>query len=174
VPTPAGGFFVEVLGADHRRSGFDCGHDALNRYLQTQARQEMARDAAVVYVLVPADQPARIAGYYSLSSTAVRLSDWPDATRKRLPRYPLVPATLIGRLAVDRAHRGLRLGERLLIDALRRSLAASQSVASVAVLVEAKDAAGAAFYARYGFVAFPDQPLRLFLPMKTIAQVARP
>jgi predicted GNAT family N-acyltransferase len=133
----------------------------------------MARGLAIVYVLVPADRTASITGYYSLSSTAVRLSDWPDATRKRLPRYPLVPATLIGRLAIDRAYRGVRLGERLLIDALRRSLTASQSVASVAVIVDAKDAAGAAFYARYGFVAFPDQPLRLFLPMKTIGQVAK-
>jgi predicted GNAT family N-acyltransferase len=173
VPSSPGGFFVEVLGTDHRRDAFDCGHDALNRYLQTQARQEMARDVAIVYVLVPADQPASIAGYYSLSSTAVRLSDWPDATRKWLPRYPLVPATLIGRLAIDRAYRGVRLGERLLIDALRRSLTASQSVASMAVIVDAKDAASAAFYARYGFVTFPDQPLRLFLPMKTIGQVAK-
>ena len=59
----------------------------------------------------------------------------------------------------------------MLIDALRRSLAASQSVASVAVVVDAKDATGVAFYLRYGFIPFPDQPLRLFLPMKTIAQL---
>ncbi len=84
-----------------------------------------------------------------------------------------MPATLIGRLAVDQANRGLRLGERLLIDALRRSLTASQTVASVAVIVDAKDTAGVAFYLRYGFLPFPDQPLRLFLPMKTVAQSAK-
>ncbi|HEX9368238.1 MAG TPA: GNAT family N-acetyltransferase, partial [Vicinamibacterales bacterium] len=95
-------------------------------------------------------------------------------TRKRLPRYPLVPATFMGRLAVDRSYRGLRLGERLLIDALRRSLVASQVIASVAVIVDAKDQAGVAFYLRYGFLAFPDQPLRLFLPMKTVAQLEQP
>ncbi len=166
-------FSVEVLEKRHQRDNFDCGGDALNRYIRTQARQEMERDVAIVYVLVPHDQPARIAGYYSLSATAVRLSEWPEPTRKKLPRYPLVPATLIGRLAVDQANRGLRLGERLLIDALRRSLTASQTVASVAVIVDAKDTAGVAFYLRYGFIPFPDQPLRLFLPMKTVAQSAK-
>lgn len=162
-----------MLGKRHRRDDFDCGLDALNRYVQTQARREMERDVAVVYVLVPSDQPTRIAGFYSLSSTAVRLTELPEPTRKKLPRYPLVPATLIGRLAVDLRYRGLRLGERLLVDALRRSLTASQTIASVAVVVDAKDTAGVAFYERYGFMSFPEQPLRLFLPMKTIAQSAR-
>lgn len=133
----------------------------------------MSRDIAVIYVLVPADQPTTIAGYYSLSSTAVRMADLPETTRKRLPRYPLVPATLLGRLAVAGTHRGRGLGERLLIDALQRSLTASRSVASVAVIVDAKDTAGAAFYARYGFIAFPDHPLRLFLPIETIAALGR-
>ena len=72
-------------------------------YLQTQARQEMDRDVAVVYVLVPAGTPRSIAGCYSLSSTAVRHADLPETTRRRLPRYPLVPATRLGRLAVDQA-----------------------------------------------------------------------
>ena len=166
-------FSVEVLGKRHQRDNFDCGSDALKRYIRTHARQEMERDVAIVYVLVPHDRPARIAGYYSLSATAVRLSEWPEPTRKKLPRYPLVPATLIGRLAVDQAWRGLRLGERLLIDALRRSLTASQTVASVAVIVDAKDTTGVAFYLRYGFIPFPDQPLRLFLPMKTVAQLTK-
>lgn len=161
-------FRVRVLAAEHDREGFDCGVEALNRYLRTQARQEMTRDVAVIYVLAPADRPTTIAGYYSLSSTAVRLVGLPEATRKRLPRYPLEPATLLGRLAVDRAYRGRGLGERLLIDALQRSLTTSRAVASVAVIVDAKDERGALFYTRYGFAPLPEQPLRLFLPMKTI------
>ena len=169
VTDPAAAFLVEPLGPHHDRQRFDCGVAALDRYLRTQARQEMDRDVAVGCVLVPADTPRSIAGYYSLSSTAVRLTDLPEITRKRLPRYPLVPATLLGRLAVDQAYRGQGLGERLLIDALRRSLATSRVVASVAVVVDAKDTAGAAFYARYGFEVLPDRPLRLFLPLKTIA-----
>lgn len=166
-------FSIEVLGKHHQRDGFSCGSEPLDRYLKVQARQEMERDVAIVYVIVPPDDPTAVVGYYSLSSTAVRLSEWPEATRRKLPRYPLVPATLIGRLAVDRRRRGLRLGERLLIDALRRSLVASETVASVAVIVDSKDETGVAFYSRYGFISFPDQPLRLFLPMKTIARLAR-
>ncbi len=166
-------FRVLVLEAGHDREHFDCGMEALNRSLRTHARQEMARDVAVVYVLALIDHPAAIAGYYSLSSSAVRLVDLPEAARRRLPRYPLVPATLVGRLAVDRAYRGRGLGEGLLIDALRRSLAASRSVASVAVIADAKDERGTLFYTRYGFLPFPDQPLRLFLPMKVIEALER-
>ena len=166
-------FSIEVLAKHHHRGDFDCGSDALNRYITTQARQEMDRGAAIVYVLVPSDRPARVAGFYSLSSTAVRISEWPESSRKKLPRYPLVPATLIGRLAVDRAYRGLGLGERLLIDALRRSLTASRTVASVAVIVDAKDTSSVEFYLRYGFQPFPDQPSRLFLTMKTIAALVK-
>ena len=168
VSTATGGFIVEVLGKEHDREAFDCGHSELNAYLRTQARQEMDRGSAIVYVLVPQRAPREIAGFYTLSSSSVRLSDWPDSVRKKLPRYPLVPVTVIGRLAGSRSHRGHRLGERLLIDALQRCHAASRAVGSVAVIVDAKDADIATFYARYGFVAFPDQPLRLFLPMKTI------
>ena len=165
---------IEVLRKDHRREAFDCGVEELNRYVRTQARQEMDRDVAVVYVLVPSDQPTRIAGYYSLSSTAVRLTELPELVRKKLPRYPFVPATLIGRLAVDQVFRGQGFGERLLIDALERSLSASRTIASAAVVVDAKDGKGVGFYSRYGFILFPSQPLRLFIPMKTIGQLVRP
>ena len=168
VSTVTGGFIVEKLSKEHDREAFDCGQSELNAYLRTQARQEMDRGSAIVYVLVPRRAPGEIAGFYTLSSSSVRLSDWPDSVRKKLPRYPLVPVTLLGRLAVSRSHRGHRLGERLLIDALQRCHAASRVVGSVAVIVDAKDTDIASFYARYGFVAFPDQPLRLFLPTKTI------
>ena len=170
--TSTGGFIVEVLSKEHDRATFDCGHADLNAYLRTQARQEMDRGAAVVYVLVAERTPREIAGFYTLSSSSVRLSDWPDSVRKKLPRYPLVPVTLIGRLAVSLSHKGHRLGERLVIDALQRCHGASRAVGSVAVIVDAKKPDIAPFYARYGFSAFPNQPLRLFLPIKTISTLA--
>jgi predicted GNAT family N-acyltransferase len=173
VSTATRGFIVEVLGKEHDRETFDCSHADLNAYLRTQARQEMDRGAAVVYVLVSERTPREIAGFYTLSSSSVRLSDWPDSVRKKLPRYPLVPVILIGRLAVSLSFKGHRLGERLLIDALERCHAASRAVGSVAVIVDAKDVDVATFYGRYGFVAFPDQPLRLFLPMKTIGTLTQ-
>ena len=167
-------FSVEVLRKAHGRDGFDCGVDDLNRYIRAVARQDMDRGAAVIYVAVPSGRPTAIAGYYSLSSTGVRLEDLPETTRRRLPRYPLVPATLLGRLAVDRGFQGTGLGERLLVDALGRALAASRTVASAAVVVDAKDDGSAAFYARYGFIAFPDQRHRLFITMETVGQLGPP
>ena len=162
-------FAIELLATSHQRDRFDCGVDALNRFIHQQARQDMER--AIVCVAVTTDAPPQLAGYYSLASTGVRLDDLQESTRRKLPRYPLVPATLLGRLAVDRHFRGQRLGAYLLVDALRRAHHASRTVASAAVVVDAKDDSSAAFYARYGFIPFPDQPHRLFIAMKTIEQL---
>ena len=164
---------MQRLAAGHRRNAFDCGVPALNTYLLRFARQDMERDVAVAYVAVPDDQSEQIAGYYTLAASGVRLPDLPAAFVRKLPRYPLVPVTLIGRLAISLEHRGQGLGEWLLLDALQRSLDASASVASAAVMVDAKDDASAAFYARYGFQRFVAEPLRLFLPMRTVAALRR-
>jgi predicted GNAT family N-acyltransferase len=164
-------FTVELLRSAHNREVFDCGNRALNASFRTQARQDMERGVAVIYVLVPESARDRVAGFYSLSSTSVKLTEWPEGVRRKLPRYPRVPATLIGRLAVSLSYRGQRLGERLLVDALARSLAASRTVASNAVIVDAKEPETVTFYQRYGFISFPGQPQRLFLPMKTIAKL---
>jgi predicted GNAT family N-acyltransferase len=164
-------FAVEPLRSEHNREGFDCGNAVLNGYFRTRAHQDMERGAAVVYVLVLESAPNQVAGFYSLSSTSVKLAEWPEEVRRKLPRYPLVPATLIGRLAISVSHRGHDLGERLLVDALARSLAASRKIGSTAVVVDAKDADVVKFYKRYGFLPLPDQPQRLFLPMKTIAKL---
>jgi GNAT superfamily N-acetyltransferase len=161
-------YAVELLGDQHDRGSFGCGIDVLDRYLKQQARQDAKRKVAVTYVLVPADAPGTIAGFYTLSATSIRLHSLPPDTAGKLPRYPDVPATLIGRLAASREHQGQGLGRRLLLDALRRSLGASAAIGSAAVIVDAKDASAHAFYEHYGFIRFPDQPMRLFLPMKTI------
>ena len=163
-------FVVEPLTLRHDREHFDCGVEVLNRYLRTQARQEMDRDVAVAFA---SPLPDRANVNHRRLLRAVIDS---GALGRPARGHAQAPAALSAR-ARDIARtsgrgpdlRGRGLGERLLIDALQRSLAASRSVASVAVIVDAKDEAGATFYARYGFIAFPDQPLRLFLPMKTIA-----
>ena len=166
-------FVVEPLGPDHDRHSFDCGMPPLNAYLQRQARQDIDRGAAVAYVLVRSDRPSHIAGFYTLSATSVKLEGLPEDVRKKLPRYPAVPATLLGRLAVSVNHQRQRLGERLLVDALHRSLAASTSVGSVAVVVDAKDESNAVFDGKYGFIRFVDSPLRLFIMMNTVAELWR-
>jgi len=131
----------------------------------------MDRGVAVPYVLVPSDTPSQIAGFYTLSATSVKIEGWPEDVSKKLPKYPVVPATLLGRLAVSVNQQGKRLGERLLVDALHRSLAASDSVGSVAVVVDAKDESNADFHGKYGFIRFVDSPLHLFIMMKTVAEL---
>ncbi len=164
-------FSVELLGPNHDRVAFDCGVPILNSYLQQYARQDLERGVATPYVLVPSTNSVEVAGFYTLTATAVKLTELPTETIKKLPKYPLVPATLLGRLAISLKYRGKALGEYVLVDALKRSLEASRVVGSAAVIVDAKDSAGVRFYERYGFTQLPEQNLRLFIAMKTIAKL---
>ena len=127
----------------------------------------MKKNLAAVYVFTPDGKT--IAGFYTLSAYSVRLDKIPEQIAKKLTRMPDVPATLIGRLARNILFSGQRIGETLLTDALKRSLANSTRVASWAVLVDAKDANAVAFYTKYGFIEI--SPHRLFLPMGTIAKL---
>ncbi len=124
---------------------------------------------AAPFVLILRD--GSIAGYFTLSSTAVRLPELPEAIVRKLPRYPLVPATLLGRLAIDQRYRGRGYGRFLLADALYRAV--RSEIASFAVIVNAKDESAKCFYEREGFVPFLDQPLKLFCPMSDIEALFR-
>jgi predicted GNAT family N-acyltransferase len=163
-------FHIEPLG-DHDRAAFCCQVEPLDRYLKQQATQDARKKAAVPFVLITADK--RIAGYYTLSAATVKGADLPpDLLKKlRLPRYPDLPATWIGRLAVDVAFRGQHLGELLLLDALKRSWLGSQQVASLAVIVDAKDESARRFYLHYDFLPFPEDDHKLFLPMQTVEKL---
>ena len=105
----------------HDRAGFDCGTEQLNRYLRTLAVQHRVKGIATTFVLVEHDEPATILGYYSLSAATLALERLADADRKGLPAHP-IPAVRIGRLAASAAHRGQRLGELLLANAIKRTL----------------------------------------------------
>ena len=161
---------IEALGKQHDRKAFSCGVEPLDRYLKEQAGQDARKRVAAPFVLC-LGQGNAVVGYYTLSSLSVNVADWPEDVARKLPRYPVVPATLLGRLAVDRSLRGKGAGEHLLIDALRRSLEASREIASVAVVVDAKDEDARTFYEHYGFLPFADAPGRLFLQMGTIAEL---
>ena len=158
---------VEPLGPQHDRNSFRCGIETLDRYFRAQAGQDARKNVAAPFVLVlPEDA---IGGYYTLSATALKLSELPDQTARRLPRYPLVPATLLGRLAVDRRFQGLGYGRFLLADALYRI--AHSEIASFAVIVDAKDAVGRRFYQRESFLPLADQPMKLFRPVGDIKRL---
>src|SRR5205823_5224866 len=141
---------VEPLAPHHDRGAFSCGEPTLDRYLRQQARQDVERRVAAVFVLV-GDSPNQIAGYYTLSATAVLLTDMLSEFAMRLPRYPVVPAILLGRLAVDKRFRARRYGELLLLDALDRSFRSSKEIAAAGIVVDAKDLDARSFYERYGF-----------------------
>jgi ribosomal protein S18 acetylase RimI-like enzyme len=159
----------EPLDAHHDRAAFSCGIEALDRYLRQQAAQDFKKRVAAVFVLTPDGKT--IAAYYALSQHSVELDLIPANLAKILPKYPMVPATLIGRLAVSRAFQGQGLGELALFDALHRCLVGSRQVASAAVIVDAKGEAAAAFYRKFGFLELPEVPTRLFLPMDTVEKL---
>jgi ribosomal protein S18 acetylase RimI-like enzyme len=157
-------FQLAPLDAGHDRVAFNSASEPLNRYLREQVNQDIRRRIAACFVALADEQ--RIAGYYTLASASLLLADLPTSTGKKLPRYPTVPAVRMGRLAVDQAFKGQGLGAALLADALDR--AARSEIAAFALMVDAKDEAAAAFYRHHGFIALPDSPLTLFLPLATV------
>lgn len=157
-------FQLATLNATHDRSSFDSGSEPLNRYLNEQVTQDVRRRVTACFVALAQSQ--KIVGYYTLASASLLLADLPASISKKLPRYPTVPAVRMGRLAVDQAFKGQGLGSALLADALAR--AARSEVAAYAMLVDAKDEAAAAFYRHNGFIALPDSPHSLFLPLATV------
>lgn len=154
------------------RAGFSCGDHALDDYF---ARHAVPNDAARIsraYVLRRgAEDDARlplILGFYTLSMASEDSAVLAKALDGRLPRYPS-PVALVGRLAVDRRVQGRRLGERLLVDALRRVAHVADVVGCVGTIVDARDEGAARFYARYGFVDLDEGdggwPQRMFLSL---------
>lgn len=157
-------FRLALLDASHDRSGFDSGAPALDRYFKEQVTQDVRRRVASCFVALTEDQ--RIAGFYTLASASVPLTELTPEAIKKLPRYRAVPTVRMGRLAVDQSFKGQGLGGALLGDALTR--AARSEIAAYALVVDAKDEPAAAFYRHHGFIALPDTPLTLFLPLATL------
>lgn len=161
-------FRIEPLG-DHDRSRFSCGVDPLDRYFRQQVTQDIRRRVSNCFVAVEPDQP--VAGYYTFAAAGVPLTELPADVAKRLPRYPLLPAALVGRLAVDTSARGLGLGAALIVDAGLRAVRADPAI--FALIVEAKDEDASGFYRRLGFQPFVSRPMSLFLPVSTFVKAGR-
>ena len=157
-------FRVELLSAQHDRAAFACGEEALDRYLRTQATQDIRRRVASCFVAIEV-ATGKLAAYYTIASASIPTPQLPPEMIKRLPRYPALPAVRIGRLAVDLQFRGRGLGAAMLADAASRTLQAPPAV--FALLVDAKNDDAVAFYRRYGFRPLASQPRTLFLPMAT-------
>lgn len=161
-------FRVEPLADAHDRGSFDCGEESLNRYFQTRATQDIRRRVANCFVAVEGAS-GQIAAYYTLSAASVPITDLPPQESKRLPRYPVIPAVRIGRLAVDLRFQGRGLGAAMLADAAART--AQADIAAFMLIVDAKDAAAVAFYERHEFRLIIGSPRPLFLPLATARKV---
>lgn len=161
---------TEPLAAHHDRAAFTCGVDSLDDYLRMYAGQDVRRMASSVFVLVDQREPVCIIGYYTLSASSLAHGEVPLAARKHVPRYPLVSATLVGRLAVLTSRQGQGLGTLLIADAMRRAYASARFVGSSMLVVDAISDQAAAFYAASGFVRLPESR-RLVLPMEAIGKL---
>jgi len=149
----------------HDRASFHSGEPLLDDYLRKYAQQQRAKGLSSVFVVVDDAMPGKILGYYTLSAAQVDVINLSLAEQSKLPRYP-VPCFRLGRLARDLESRGTGMGDILLGLAVERCHKASASVAAYALIVDAKNATAKAFYARYGFMAFADAPLRMYLPIR--------
>ncbi len=159
----------EPIGHHHDRGGFDCGSPELDEYLRRYARQNHESGGAKTFVAVALAEPARVLGFYSISPGAIAFARVPGTLTRRLGRYD-VPVFRLGRLAVDRSVQGQGLGGDLLLAAGERALAVASEVGGVALAIDAKDAAAARWYERLGALPLLDDPLKLILPLTTIAE----
>lgn len=161
-----GPFCIEPLARTHDRSEFTSGVDPLDRYFREQVTQDIKRRVANCFVAL--DPANVVAGYYTFSAASLPIVELTAEETKRLPRYPLLPAGLIGRLAVDQRYRRLGLGSAFILDAIERAACAEPAIFTL--LVDAKDEAAGNFYRHLGFRPLASRPMSLFLP---IAEAAR-
>lgn len=161
-------FRIEVLTSHHDRNEFSCGVEALDRYFVERVTQDVRRRVTACYVVVDS-VTEDVAGYYTLAAAAIPLSELPEATIKRLPRYPSVPVARLGRLAVEHTYQGRQLGATLLWDAVTRAL--RSEIAVFALIVDATNEQAETFYRHHGFLSFGDSSRQLLLPLQDVARL---
>lgn len=161
---------TQKLNKSHVKKDFECGHQSLDNYIKTQAKQDERKDLSACFVLPNAKN--KIIGYYTLSSGSIDKSTLPDDLAKRLP-YPELPTILLGRLAVDLKYRNNGFGAFLLLDALNKCFETTSTIGALAVIVDPIDANAEKFYEKYGFQLLPGSR-RMFITMKTIEMLITP
>ena len=161
---------IEKLRRDHAVERFDCGKDALNRFLERHALQSQQAEATTTYLALRADE---VVGFYSLAVGQFEHVDAPERLVKGLARHP-VPVMLLARMAVASGFQGLKLGAGMLKDAMLRTLQASEIAGLRAFVVHAKDDEARAFYERFDFIASPTNPYHLMLLLKDVRSLVGP
>jgi GNAT superfamily N-acetyltransferase len=158
----------QPIGRQHDRKGFDCGSRERNEYLERYARQNHESGGAKTFVAAPPADPTHVLGYYSISPGAIEFARVPPRLTRKLGRYE-VPVFRVGRLAVSLSVQGRGLGGDLLMSAGIRALSVATQVGGVALAIDAKDDRAADWYERFGAMRLLDDPLKLILPLGTIA-----
>ncbi|MEN3213984.1 GNAT family N-acetyltransferase [Methylorubrum populi] len=144
------------------------GADPLDRYFRTQAGQDIGKRVASCFVLTESEGGAPI-GFYTLAATSIALANLSPTLAKRLPRYPILPAALLGRLALNNNYQRRGLGQLLLMDAFIRTL--RSEIAIFAFVVNAKDNNAKNFYEAHGFVPLRASSRYMFMPMSEVAKL---
>lgn len=163
------GLKIVNLEKKYDKSKFTCGYELLDNYIRKQAKQDVNRDLSACFVLI--DENDIVKGYYTLSANSIKREEFSDDLVKKLPpSYSELPTILLGRLAIDESIKGNGYGEKILLDALNRSLTISESMGSIAVVVDPIDEKAQNFYSQYGFILLPTSG-KMFLPMKTIKEM---
>lgn len=162
-------YITTLLSSKHSKENFTCGKEMLDNYLHRQAKQDVKRKLTACFIL--SDNDGTVKGYYTLSNTSVNRDFLPESIIKKLPpSYKNLPATLLGRLAVDANYKGQGFGTNLLMDALKRSYHNSLQIASMAVIVDPLDNEAIAFYYHFGFIELPDSG-KMFIPMAQLENI---
>lgn len=156
-------FIIQPLAATHNRKDFDCGIESLNDFLKRFARQNDKKGLGRTYIAVKNGEKSHICGYYTIASGSISFETIPE----NLPRYP-VPVIHLGRLAVDKAFQGQRLGKALLADALQRAVKIADHLGIFAVEVYALSEEAHEFYIKFGFSELLDERLHLYMSIKKL------
>lgn len=162
---------IELLDKTHNRASFDCGNEALNRYLQQTARQHNQKGISRTFVLTENDRKKfkPIFGFFTLSLCEIRSVKLPQELAKKYPQT--VPGVKLARLAVDKTKQRQGIGEILIIEAMQKALIIADNAGIIGLFVDAKNESAKNYYARYGFVSLEDNLLEMFLPLATIRQI---
>lgn len=151
----------QPLSAEHRLEDFACGETSLDDWLRRRALINQTTGASRTFVVI--DESGQVLAYYALAAGAVSHQESPGAIRRNMPDP--VPVMVLARLAVDQRLQGQQVGGALLKDALQRAVSVAQNIGVRALLVHALNDRARQFYAHYGFVPSPANPMTLMLPL---------
>jgi GNAT superfamily N-acetyltransferase len=162
----------EPLSPCHDRKSFDCGIQVLNAFLQKTARQHREKGLSNTYVMVDEGSLLKIVGYFTLAFFEVQIEGLPELYSRKLPKSSRLSAAKLARLAVEKRCQGSGYGSLILAEAIKRVVsAARESGAITGFFVDAKDEQAKKFYLQFDFIPLQDDPLKLFLPLKTLMNV---